>query len=219
MRQRIILVGKAGSGKDYLAFQLAKLGFVKDLSFTTRPKREGEKEGVDYSYISEEDFFAMDEQDGFYETANFNSWYYGTGKRSWENSRVFIMTPSGVSKIKPEDRDSCLIVYLDIPEDIRRERIAKRSDADSVDRRIEADRLDFKNFTDYDLTVYNPYFEVDSILEKWKSGKITSKYEMIRHCMWFCQGQMIDTVKFQEYFTPGAIRNLLDEGFIKLHMN
>lgn len=175
MRKRISLVGKAGSGKDYLAQKIMDLGFIKDIGYTTRPMREGERPGIDYCYISETVFASFKKNDLFYETANFNNWFYGTSKRSWKESKVFIMTPGGVASIKPEDRKDCFIVYLDISEEIRRERISKRSDADSVERRITADNLDFANFKDYDLIVIDPLFKVENILTKWTYSSVINK--------------------------------------------
>lgn len=218
MRKRIILVGKGGSGKDYLAKKLIEKGYLKDISCTTRPKRDTEEFGIDYHFLTKDQFDNMYLDGKFYETADFNSWSYGTTQASWDRNQVFIMTPSGVAKIKPEDRKDCFIVYLDIPEDIRRERIALRSDADLVERRIEADRMDFENYTNYDFSIQDSKFDSNLIIDAWKSENKKSEYEILRPCMWFCEGQFINTVKFQEYFTAKAIRSLLDDGFIKLHM-
>ena len=72
---------------------------------------------------------------------------------------LFIMTPIGVSLIKPEDRSDCTILYIDIPIEVRRERLLNRlMPGDSLDRRIEADENDFRNFTDYDIKINNPNF-------------------------------------------------------------
>jgi guanylate kinase len=171
MRKRIILAGKAGSGKDYLAAKLKELGYIKDISFTTRPMRIGEIEGIHYNYITEEVFADMVQADGFYENVCFNGWYYGTSVESWEKSHVFISTPRGIDAVRTVDREDCFIVYLDIDENIRRERISQRSDADSVDRRIEADRKDFENFVDFDLRITNPTFTVENILLLWEKSQ------------------------------------------------
>lgn len=173
MRKRIILVGKGGSGKDYLAEKLTEFDFVKNIGYTTRPIREGERQGINYFYVSELDFVDLKKHNCFYETAEFNNWFYGTTLNSWETSQIFIMTPGGVASIKPEDRKDCFIVYLNISEQIRRERISKRSNADSVERRITADELDFKNFTDYDLVVIDPFFKISNVLIKWKNSNVT----------------------------------------------
>ena len=52
-----------------------------------------------------------------------------------------------------------IIIYFDIDESVRRQRMLERNmPGDSVERRIEADRKDFENFTNYDLKITNPDF-------------------------------------------------------------
>lgn len=160
---RIILIGKAGSGKDYFR-DFLKDREELDVSYTTRPPREGELKGYTYHFLDKNTFLAMKENDGFLEAVQFNGWYYGTSKHNWDTKTVFIMTPSGTKCIPKEDRANCIFVYFDIPEDIRRERLSKRSDADSVDRRIAADEEDFKDFRDYDIRVTNPKFDVRKLI-------------------------------------------------------
>lgn len=51
----IAVVGKSGSGKDYLSsFWAKERDYHKVVSSTTRPPREGEINGIDYNFISEE---------------------------------------------------------------------------------------------------------------------------------------------------------------------
>jgi dephospho-CoA kinase len=50
-------------------------------------------------------------------------------------------------------------VYIDIDEDVRKERLLKRNDVDNVERRLNADHLDFLNFTDYNHSITNPLFQ------------------------------------------------------------
>ena len=52
-KKKIILVGKAASGKDYFKDYLTSKGLKPNISQTTRPMREGETEGKTYYYISE----------------------------------------------------------------------------------------------------------------------------------------------------------------------
>jgi guanylate kinase len=152
-KKRIILVGHAASGKDYLAEEFVKRGFRKDVSSTTRPMRDGEIDGLTYHYISKEQFMTGLSNNAFYEHVEFNGWMYGTSKDNWDNADVFIMTPSGASSIHKEDRKDCVIVYIEVSEDIRRRRMDMRSDADTTERRLKADRKDFKGFIDYDYRI------------------------------------------------------------------
>jgi len=152
--KRIILVGKGASGKDFLAQALVQEGLKKNLSVTTRSARNTEEDGVDYHFISAEEFNNLKNIKGFfYENDNFNGWDYGTTTHGWKTSDVFIMTPAGVAAISPKERAECYIVYLDIPEDIRKARLSQRLDADTIGRRLKADETDFKDFTDFDLKI------------------------------------------------------------------
>jgi hypothetical protein len=72
---------------------------------------------------------------------------------------LFIMTPAGISHIKPEDRASSFIIYTDIDVETREIRLRMRyMPGDSLERRIEADELDFMEFNDYDLRITNEDF-------------------------------------------------------------
>jgi len=155
---RIILVGKAASGKDHMRKQLESKGFKYAISYTTRPPRSNEENGKDYIFISKEEFEDMIKDDLFYEHVSFNGWYYGTSKRQFYEDDVFIMTPHGLSLVSPEDRKQSIVFFFDIPYDIRKERLSLRSDADTVDRRLEADEKDFSGFTDFDIHITNENF-------------------------------------------------------------
>lgn len=156
--KRIILVGHAASGKDYLAEKFVEAGFRKDISLTTRPMRDGEIPGVTYHFISDNDFTEALVKGKLYESVEFNGWKYGTTNDDWNNADVFIMTPSGIATITPEDRKECIVVYIEIPEEVRRQRMDLRSDADTTERRVKADKKDFKGFIDYDYRINDPNF-------------------------------------------------------------
>jgi len=158
MSKRIILIGKAGSGKDFFAKKFIEKGFKYATSYTTRPPRTGEVHGTDYVFTSREKFEKLIKMDFWYEHVSFNGWNYGTSKIQFREADIFIMTPSGIAKLKEEDRKESLIMYLDIPYSIREQRLKLRSDADKVDRRLEADEKDFASFTDFDVRITNPDF-------------------------------------------------------------
>ena len=78
--------------------------------------------------------------------------------------QVFIMTPSGLAKVKREDRLESIVVYIDIAEDIRTARLSTRRDADTVERRLKTDQNQFKDYTDWDFCIRDPQFSEDIIL-------------------------------------------------------
>ncbi len=157
---KIILVGKAAAGKDHMRKILEGRGFNYGVSYTTRPKREGEIDGEDYYFMEDSEFQEGINNGIWYEYVPFNGWYYGTTKKQFlENCNLFIMTPKGISHIDPVERKNCTIIYLDISDDIREKRLRNRGDLnDKIERRMEADRIDFENFEDYDLIINNSKF-------------------------------------------------------------
>lgn len=166
LHRRIVLVGRAASGKDYARKLFTDRNYNHAISYTTRPPRTGEVDGVDYFFLTEEKFKEMISNDEFYEYVAFNNWYYGTSNKQFYSDDIFIMTPHGISAIKPEDREKSFIIYFDIPYEIRKERLMLRSDADSVERRLQADDSDFKDFTDFDLRITTPEFDLKGFLKE-----------------------------------------------------
>ena len=77
----LILVGHSASGKTEIANQLKRdYDMKKIITYTTRPKRINEVDGVDYHFVSEEQFLKLKEENFFVETTNFNGYYYGSSK-------------------------------------------------------------------------------------------------------------------------------------------
>lgn len=157
---KVIIVGKAASGKDHMRRVMESRGFTYGVPYTTRPPREGEVEGVDYYFISNEQFKDGIENNFWYEWANYNNWYYGISHKQFkEDCNLFIMTPKNISCINPIDRKECTIIYLNISTQIRCNRLSNRNmPGDSTDRRIEADEQDFADFTDFDIQINNHKF-------------------------------------------------------------
>jgi guanylate kinase len=153
---KIVIVGRGGSGKDFLRKKFEDRGFKYCVSYTSRPIREGEEDGKDYRFTSIEYF--DDNFSDFYEIDKFNGWKYGTLIKDFNDSNLFIMTPRGVNSIKEEDRKKCFVIFIDPPREIIKKRLTQRKDADSADRRIDADDEDFFEFLNYDMRISNSDF-------------------------------------------------------------
>jgi guanylate kinase len=173
-KEKIIILGKSGSGKNYLMDGLIKLGLKPCVKTTTRPKREGEKEGYDYYFLNKEDFFSFLDDDLMLVYQDFlvkpsNSveqiWYYGISKDEFNKSDVAILTPKEYNTvINLFNRKDFFVVYLDIDRNTREERIKSRNDSnDSIQRRLDSDDLDFSLFGDYDLRITDPEFSADDV--------------------------------------------------------
>lgn len=168
--EKIIIVGHSGSGKDFLQRELIKKGLRFQPKLTTRPKRSGETDGVEYFFITNNEFESLLKDNSVLTYQSFeigdDIWHYAITNENFENNQIFIMTPFEISKLSEADRKKCFVVYLCIDENIRIERVQKRKDMnDSIARRFQADRKDFENFTDYDMKVTDHEFDAEIIYD------------------------------------------------------
>lgn len=161
----IILVGKTCSGKSTVANILhEKYGYSRIITYTTRPPRDGEQDGVEYHFISLEEFERLKSEEFFFETTSYSvatgeTWYYGTSKESLHDNAVIVMNPDGLKKAKnllDPDKYHLKIFYLNIREGYQYNRLRQRGDnSDETSRRVEADKKDFadiENYYDYAIS-------------------------------------------------------------------
>jgi len=160
MNKRIIIVGPSASGKTFLRKKFEDKGFTFDVSYTSRPMRPDEKYGLHYNFISRDEFTFRISYRAFYEWVEYNGNYYGTGKYEWDHSDCFIMETDGIKSIKPEDRKSCFIIYLNSSSFIRIKRMIneRKWNRQEVDDRLASDDKKFKDFKDYDIIITNSNF-------------------------------------------------------------
>ena len=158
-----IIMGKTCSGKNAVVTELADRGWSQIITYTSRPKRRGEKNGREYFYISDDDFANKINSGYFAEWKSYNvngkTWYYGSPSEEIieasldDKNHVIILTPQGV-----EDTLAFLskyisdyqinIIYLYANRSTILNRLQKRKDKnDSIERRMRADDIDFKNAT------------------------------------------------------------------------
>ncbi len=160
----LILVGKSASGKDTIQKELVeKYGYSPIVSTTTRPIREGEKEGVNYFYTSRDEFQKRIDEGKFLEYRSYNTlvngkpdtWFYGTEKLDLHDKNVVVLDPIGASIFADYyGADNCYVAYIDVPDDIRKERAMRRGSFDEIEwqRRLETDAIDFDEDLIEDIT-------------------------------------------------------------------
>ena len=151
---QIVITGPAASGKDYLKNVFAKKGFSHGVLDTTRPIRKGEHNGVDYYFKNNEDFSQSD----YLFSYTYNNWHYGLKKTEWETKNVFVLTPEYINMLKEKGISNFIVIYLKTPFLTRLFRLIKRNDVDSVFRRMNSDRKQFKGFKQQDILVKSSKF-------------------------------------------------------------
>lgn len=156
------ICGKSAAGKDSTATRLVeeykKIGIPakKIISYTTRPPREGEVDGVDYHFVDLETFIDMQYKYMFVEHTEFRGWRYGTAINSFEEDcvNVCVLNPAGMSKLQtryPWYLEACECFYLKVPLFVRLKRSIKREHTFKWEfiRRVFADWKNFSGYDDY----------------------------------------------------------------------
>lgn len=136
MRLLLTMTGPTASGKTELLKELVKNpAFQKLVSVTTRPKRPGEVEGVDYYFISEEEFEKLKNENQVVQSVNFGGNNYATTKS--EIDKVFgtnkvpvvIVEPGGIGqfqKLEPELDYMVYPIYISAPYEVLEMRYVHR---------------------------------------------------------------------------------------------
>ena len=169
--KRVILLGRAATGKDFLRKHLQEAGLDFQVSYTTRPARMHEINGKDYFFITQEEFQQLTEQKAWHEHVVFNDWHYGTLKSQFSGTnRLFIMSPNGLQHLTPGERKESLVVYLNIKDSkeiVTRLKQRGWSEA-QVQVRMQADDAQFSEFVlePPGIQVTEPWFDPAALVCK-----------------------------------------------------
>jgi len=123
----IEIIGKNGAGKSYLANQLYRLGFKRNVGYTTRTMRDGEVDGIDYFFITEEKFKQHIVNNDFIEYKIRNGFYYGILKNNISNNTIFVS--GDTKKIEKVTGYNILKLYVDCDLLTRYSRVLARNDS------------------------------------------------------------------------------------------
>lgn len=168
----IILCGESGSGKDTIKDWLVKNGYENIVSYTTRFPREGEKDGVDYHFISNSCFEFMKNNGLMAENEEYSQdRLYGTLTADYitnpTKDKVVILTPNGVRQAKKTldvNNIQYKVIYITCSLGQRMKRYIDRigdknftfSDKDELASRVERDFGMFMGMKQIaDLTIVN----------------------------------------------------------------
>ena len=157
----IVLVGESASGKSSIErCMVDNYGFKKIVSYTTRPPREGEVDGVDYNFIDTEQFNELKLKGFFAETAQYRDWYYGTAKKDCTDDKVAVLTPHGLRQISKFRNIDIISFYINVPRRDRLIKILQRGDSiEESYRRNLSDVGQFDGIEDeVDYIINNPNY-------------------------------------------------------------
>lgn len=143
----IILVGASASGKTEVAKMLGKLFQMrKVITHTTRPMRENEKDGVDYYFVTREEFLNLKKMNFFVETTEYNDNFYGTSRKELEDNKVLIVDPNGLQSFLKLKDERVISFFMNATKETRRLRMIKRGD--KIEDAIKRIATDDQKFND-----------------------------------------------------------------------
>jgi guanylate kinase len=153
----IVLIGESASGKSTIEKELVKSGYVKTVSYTTRPPRAGEVDGVDYHFITDDEFNIKNNNGEFCEIGRYNGWNYATATSDCDSSKVAVLTPHGFRQMKKFDTLNIISFYINVPRRDRLIKILQRGDSiEEAYRRSLSDVGQYDGIEDeVDFVIYN----------------------------------------------------------------
>ena len=160
----IIISGPSGVGKGTIYNVLLKeLNAWYSVSMTTRDIRDGEVDGVNYYFISKDEFKKRIDEGKLLEYNIYNDNYYGTPRdkvldKLEEGIDVFLeIDVNGARNIK-KIFDDALLIYIAPPSiDILRDRLVSRGteDMETIENRLKIAEEELKQIDFYDYVVVN----------------------------------------------------------------
>ncbi len=201
----LVLSGPSGAGKSSLIQKIKdEIGpYYFSVSTTTRPMREGEREGIDYHFVSEAQFRADIEEELFLEYAKVHGNYYGTSLKPVKQALserklvLFDIDVQGHDAVRHRLGDITMSVFITTPTLAELERRLNSRATDSkeiIDNRIKMAKREIQRVSEFDFLLINddleraakhlvriakaarlkiPTQQISEFVSQWEEGNVT----------------------------------------------
>ena len=184
MAKLFILSAPSGTGKSTIAGRLVQQleGIRKVVTATTREPRPGEEHGVDYIFMSKEEFEEGIEKGLFLEYANVYGNYYGTPRDQIERNlkegydSLLVIDVQGAFKVKKLYPDAVSVFLLPPSlEELKRRMVGRGYRDSNTQRRLSTARGEIPCAREFDYIIINDF--IDKAVEQLRSIIIASRCE------------------------------------------
>lgn len=162
----IVISGPSGVGKKTVITELLKIdpAFMVSVSATSRKPRIGEKEGIDYFFLSEDEFRDRIDKGEFLEWALVHGNYYGTLYKNFLHAKeknthlileIDVQGGRSIKKKYPFDSLSIFLLPPTFLELEKRIRIRGTETEEQIMKRLETAKLELMYAKEYDYRVIN----------------------------------------------------------------
>ncbi len=167
----VIMSSPSGGGKTTIIRRILRQfpnKFTYSISATTRKMRPGEKNGIDYFFLSEQEFHRDVENSRFLEWEEVHGYYYGTPLAHIEKlvasgKHVFLdIDVNGALQVKKKYPGKVVTIFIAPPSmDVLIERLKNRKtdSEEEINRRLQRIPMEMEKSGQFDFTVFNTEIE------------------------------------------------------------
>ena len=166
MKNIIVISAPSGAGKTTLCNELQhrKPHIKFSVSCTTRPKRKHEVDGVNYHFLSDQEFTEKVQNNEFVEYENVHGYYYGTLHKTLEDAMaqqemvLFDVDVNGAMAIKRNYSDNTCTIFILPPslDDLKKRLIQRGSETEErIDKRLERTAQEMEYKDKFDASIIN----------------------------------------------------------------
>jgi len=188
-----VLAAPSGGGKTSLVRELLirEPGIRLSVSYTTRPPRPGEQDGVHYHFVDEAKFEALKKAGEFLEHAYVHGNWYATSA-TWLKQQIaeghdvlLEIDWQGAAQVRRIIPSAVLIFILPPTLASLKERLERRGQDSGyvIARRLEAAREEMRHCGEFDYVIMNQDFAraVDDLSAIVRAARLTAPRQQIRH--------------------------------------
>ena len=184
-----IVTAPSGAGKTSLVKALIEREqqLRVSVSHTTRPKRPGEEDGVNYHFVEEAPFMEMLRKGSFFESAQVYGNYYGTSQL-WVNEQleagldvILEIDWQGAVQVRNLDPKACSIFILPPSLETLKTRLLNRAqdDTETIEKRMSEAVAEISHVAEANFVVINDDFDtaLEDLCAIIRSCRLTMKYQ------------------------------------------